>query len=86
MNNNYQTIHSSEIDDFKKSCQRYSINYAEFNFYEHDITQSPAGNGLYYSHGKVTITRNGKNKTYRTGHGSKWPADVDIDLNNDFFK
>lgn len=85
MNKLYQTIHSTEIDDFKQSCQHHSVDYNEFKLEEHDITSTYAGNGLYHPHGKVTISRNGKSMTYITGHSSKWPAEFDVDLKNGVF-
>lgn len=85
MTNNFQTIHRSELDDFETSCQQYKLDPNSFQLQEHDITQTPAGNGLHHPHGKITISRNGKSKTYITGNGSKWPAEFDDDLRASIF-
>jgi hypothetical protein len=82
----YKTLDSSEIDDFRKSCKKYSVNYTEFKLEEHEVNQIQTNDGFYYYKGKVTISKNNKSKTYNTGRGSKWPAEFDIDLKNGAFK
>ena len=85
MNNQFQTISNSELDDFNTSCQRNKVAPKDFSLDEHSITETPAGNGLHHPHGKVTISRNEKSRTYITGHGSKWPSEFDADLNSGAF-
>lgn len=80
MNNQFQTINKSELEDFSASCQRHQVDSKDFKLQEHDVTRTPTVNGLYHPHGKVTISKNGKIKTYLTGHESRWPAEFDIDL------
>lgn len=84
-NNNFQTINHSELQDFKKSCKDRGINPGDFNLQEHDVTQTPTGNGLFHPNGKLTISKNGKSKTYETGNDTHWPADFDKDLRSGFF-
>lgn len=79
---NYKTINEDELADFRNICSDSGYSADEFKFNEHSVTLPDKVGPLY---GKVTISRNGKSKTYKTGNGSSWPADFDEDLRNKFF-
>ncbi|MFC3909722.1 hypothetical protein ACFORL_11640 [Legionella dresdenensis] len=78
----YQTVYEDELDTFIKICHEEGYDPNEFNFNEHNV-QNPSSIGSVY--GKVTISRNGKSKTYNTGNGSSWNADFENDLKNKSF-
>ena len=79
---NYQTINDDELEDFKNICSDRGYNSDQFNFNEHSVS-TPNTTGPI--NGKVTISRNGKSKTYETGDGSCWHANFENDLRNNFF-
>lgn len=84
--NKYTTISEDELDDFNNLCSRYNVDPNTFEITEHDVSQYPAGNGIFHEAGKVTITHGDKSMTYNTGHGSSWPADFEKSLNSGKFK
>ena len=84
---NYQTISDSELQDFESSCKSCNVSPNDFKLEENNVTRSDAGNGLFHSYGELKIThkQSKKNKTYKTGDGTKWPSEFDDDLKNRFF-
>lgn len=70
------------MENFKNICSDEGYDPDEFEFNEHSI-QIPDTFGSI--HGKVTISRKGKSKTYETGNDSSWHADFEKDLKNNLF-
>lgn len=77
---NYQSIDNSELEDFETECRSYGFDPKEFTLTEHDITHTPESSVIFTINGKVTITRNGKSRTYNTGNATHWVVDFSDDL------
>jgi len=82
----FATISNSELEDFKKICDENHLNPKDFTFKEHEVTKIPTGGFIFSYFGKLTITKNGKSRTYDTGNQSTWLSDFKNDLHNDFYK
>ncbi|MDE2260746.1 MAG: hypothetical protein KGK17_10545 [Betaproteobacteria bacterium] len=70
----------SERQDFYSSIKQHGFQENDF-----ELTQQrdpTSGTGIYAITGTVTIRckLNGKENTYRAGHGSSWPSQFHNDL------
>jgi hypothetical protein len=81
----FRTILDSELDDFETECRIAKINPQEFQLHEHDIVEIPLNNGLFTTNAKLTITRQGVEKTYSTGNATHWVADFSNNLREGAF-
>jgi len=71
---------SSEMDDFHSSIERRGFQQDDFELTEQ--REPASGTATYSIRGTITIRYkpNGKERIYKTGHGSSWPAQFDDDL------
>lgn len=77
-------VHKSEREDFRNSIKSVGLDPSDFELIEKE--DLPSGT-IYRLTGTVTIRRrsNKREKTYRAGHGSSWPAEFDCDLKKKVF-
>jgi hypothetical protein len=81
--NNFISISKTEIEDCESTCRRHGLDFSEFSLREHDVTEPEEG--VYYISGQITFSRNGASRTYKTGNGTSWPVNFDVDVQNGFF-
>jgi hypothetical protein len=78
-------IAPDEKADFLAILARHRLNQDDFLVQETDL--SDVVDDVYPIQGHVTITRQStlKEREYRIGHGTKWVADFEQDLNKGAF-
>ncbi len=85
MDNNFQTIDKSELEDFDTECRAHGIDPQEFQIQEHDIIETPLNNIIFSRNAKVTVSRKNTNRTYSSGNATHWVADFADDLRKGIF-
>jgi hypothetical protein len=70
----------SEIEDFVSVIREHGFTKSDFDLKNEDDPLTPGF--IQPLRGTITVTRksNGKNRQYRTGHGSSWHIELERDL------
>ena len=73
-------VGDSEREDFRTAVLRAGLDPSDFELLEREDPM--IGSGIQPVTGAVRIRRksNGREKKYRAGHGSRWPAEFSDDL------
>jgi hypothetical protein len=83
---NHFVVHDSELKD-AAAVQHSNYNDDDFTVTLTDDKSLPS-TGIGPVTGSVTVMYNpsGKQRTYKAGHNSAWPAEFQQDLTNGFYK
>jgi hypothetical protein len=78
---------NSEIEDFKKTLEKYGYSEVDFKI-EGNIAPSPGAGIIYPLMGEVVVTHipSGTTRSYKAGHDTTWPIEFANDLQSGVFK
>lgn len=79
-------MNKTELEDFKKALSSNGHSETDFDLNETDLTNWNA-NAVVPLSGEVTVTRKStqKTRTYKSGNGTHWVIDFEMELKKGIF-
>lgn len=79
-------MNKTELEDFKTALNSNGYLEDDFNFSEKDLTNW-IPNTVVSRHGEITVTRKStqKSRVYKSGNGTHWVVDFEIELKQGLF-
>ena len=79
-------MHKTELEDFNTALSTNGYSKADFELNEKDLTNW-IPNTVVSRHGEITVKRKStqKSRVYKSGNGTHWVVDFEIELKQGLF-